>query len=654
MSTVKCLRFIVIVFIFPISVYAQNFGGNPSGIKWRQINSAGARVIFPAGLDSQAKRIHGIIELLDTTTIHSIGGVRRKWNTVLLNQTTFSNAYVRLAPVLSEFYMTPNQNNFEEGGLRWDDNLVIHENRHMQQLANFNKGITKIFSFFLGQEGQLLANGITIPNYFFEGDAVWQETLVSNQGRGRMPYFYNGFKALWQENKHYSWMKLRSGSYRDFTPDHYSLGYQLVAYGNATYGEDFWKKVTQDAVRFKGIFYPFNRAIQRYSGKSYRQFRQAALYFFKAQSFSDSSSTVQYQYLTHTKRNNVVDYLYPVYINDDSLLVTKQSYREASAFYVLVNGKEKKLRVKNTTLDAYYSYNHGKIVYASYQSDPRRANRDYSVLQVVDIKTGKQKQITRKSKYFSPDINKDATEIIAVQVNTDGTNYLHRISTNTGALLIQVPNPNNYFFTQTKYIDANNAATIVRNAEGKIAMLKIDLTTGATDTIIDFSFTLLGYPFVKDDSIYFNAGSGYNDKIFAVSIISKKIISVSNNNNGIYNPVVNGRGEVLASAFTAGGFRLVKIYRTNSSGRREETKHLADLYTPSALQGKGAGVLYKFKQNEATVTSYKKSFQLFNFHSRRAVISDPKYGYTFSSNNVLSSFSNNITYTYNRNEKSHS
>ena len=137
----------------------------------------------------------------------------RKWNVVLQNQTIVSNAYVRLAPLMSELYLVPDQDNFSSGSIRWDDNLIIHENRHMQQLSNFNNGLTKVFSFLLGQEGQLLANGITIPDYFFEGDAVWQETLVSEQGRGRMPSFFNGMKSLWLQDKKYSWMKLRSGSW---------------------------------------------------------------------------------------------------------------------------------------------------------------------------------------------------------------------------------------------------------------------------------------------------------------------------------------------------------------------------------------------------------------------------------------------------------
>ena len=251
------LKHILLIASFSIPVVSaigQNFGGNPSSIKWKQVNTDRVRVIFPKGLDSQANRIANVMKLLGDSTAKTIGGKQNKWNIVLQNQTTIPNAYVRLAPVISEFYMIPPQNNFSTGSLRLDDNLTIHENRHMQQFSNFNKGFTKVFSFFLGQEGQLLANGITIPDYFFEGDAVWQETLVSEQGRGRMPSFYNEFRSLWLGNKNYSWMKLRNGSYKDLIPNHYPTGYLLTAYGYEKFGDNFWNKVTQDAVRFRVCF----------------------------------------------------------------------------------------------------------------------------------------------------------------------------------------------------------------------------------------------------------------------------------------------------------------------------------------------------------------------------------------------------------------
>ncbi len=667
MSILRAFIFFLVFSVPPFIAIAQNFGGNPSSLKWNQINTGTARVIFPAGLDSQANRIANITKLLGDSTARTIGGKQRKWSIIMQNQTTIPNAYVRLAPVMSELYMIPPQNSFSTGSIRWDDNLIIHENRHQQQFSNFNKGLTRVFSFFLGQEGQLLANGITVPDYFFEGDAVWQETLVSAQGRGRLPSFYNGFKSLGLSNKNYSWMKLRNGSFKDYTPDHYQLGYQLVAYGYEKYGDDFWRKVTADAVTFKGLFYPFNRAIERYSGKTYKQFRQDALQYFREKSTHQEPVAPGFSYLTEGKKNNVIDYEFPSFISDDSILVTKKSNKEISAFYIVSGGKETKIRVKDVVIDDYYSYRNSKVVYAAYQSDPRWGNRDYSVLKLLDIYTGKQKQLTYKTKYFSPDINEDGTEILAVAVNPDGTNNLQRLNAQTGTLHSKVPNPRNYFFTQTKYIDEKTAVSAVRNAEGNMTLITVDLTTGESNNLTPFSYNVIGYPFVRDNIVYFSAMHGNADKVFAVSLIDQKLYQLTNNENGIYHPVVNSKGALVVSAFTAAGYMLQKIQLGKNDWKEIHPNNLimgANTYFADSLeQRSGGSVLYTLTENKFelgetgstknTVTKYRKSFRLFNFHSWRPVVDDPEFGYSFFSDNVLSSFSSTATYTYNRSDKSH-
>lgn len=663
------VKLFILLLVFPFFIQAQNLGGNPSSIKWKQINSLNARIIFNTGSDSQARRINNIVAMLDTTTLYSIGTKNRKWNIILLNQTTVPNAYVRLAPVMSEFYMTPPQDNFSTGSLRWDDNLVIHENRHMQQFSNFNEGLTKVFSFLLGQEGQLLANGISIPNYFFEGDAVWQETLVSTQGRGRLPFFFNGMKSLWQTNKNYSWMKLRSGSLRDFVPDHYALGYPLIVYGYEKYGADFWKNVTNDAVRFKGLFYAFNKAIENYSGISYQQFRKDALQYFKEQLLPvDEKKMLTPNYITPIVKNNVSDYLFPAFVNDDTLLVTKKSYKEINSFYFIINGREEKIRVKNYVLDDYFSYNKGKIVYAAYQSDPRWTNRNYSVIQMLDIYTKQQKQLSFKSKYFSPDINTAANEILTVQVNENGSNFLHRLNASTGELIMQLPNPNNYFFTQTKYLNNLEAVSAVRHPNGKMALLKINLSNGDTESLTAFSDNVIGYPFVQNDTVYYSMMENSNaaiggksaiaaDKIFAVNIKTKDQYLLTNNANGIYQPVVNGKGQLVVSTFTVDGSRLEILNKDQllwkPAGNTAQNSNRI-IGVQKSLYQKGSLLLNLLRDSIQTLKPYKKSFRLFNFHSARPFASDPEYGYQFYSDNVLSTLSNNLTYTYNRNEGSHS
>ncbi|MEJ7673189.1 MAG: hypothetical protein WKF59_10865 [Chitinophagaceae bacterium] len=54
-----------------------------------------------------------------------------------------------------------------------------------------------------------------------------------------MPFFHTPYRSLWQADKKYSWMKLRNGSYKDYVPNHYALGYLLVAYGREKYGDGF-------------------------------------------------------------------------------------------------------------------------------------------------------------------------------------------------------------------------------------------------------------------------------------------------------------------------------------------------------------------------------------------------------------------------------
>src|SRR5262245_25114915 len=123
------------------SANSQIFGGNPPSIKWKQISSDSARIIFPEGLDSTAQRVAAIVHYLAAKKPHSLGNETHKINIVLQNQSTIGNGYVGLGPYRSEFFLTPVLNNFSEGSISWPDQLGIHEYRHVQQFNNFRNGL---------------------------------------------------------------------------------------------------------------------------------------------------------------------------------------------------------------------------------------------------------------------------------------------------------------------------------------------------------------------------------------------------------------------------------------------------------------------------------------------------------------------------------
>ena len=102
----------ILIFSISASLQAQRFGGTPPGVEWRQINTDTARIIYPAGLDSQAQRVALLAHYQASQAPASLGRQIHKINIVLQNQTTIANGYVGLGPYRSEFYLTPSLNNF--------------------------------------------------------------------------------------------------------------------------------------------------------------------------------------------------------------------------------------------------------------------------------------------------------------------------------------------------------------------------------------------------------------------------------------------------------------------------------------------------------------------------------------------------------------
>ena len=646
-------KFLVILFIiFKCTPgFAQIFGGNPPSLKWKQINTPLSRVIFPAGLDSTAERISNVINFINGPTLKTIGKHSKKINLVLQNQTTVSNAYVGLAPFRSEFLITPLQNSFELGSVPWPDQLAIHEYRHVQQYNNFDVGIAKVLHDIFGEEGQALANNAVIPNWFYEGDAVYNETNLSKQGRGSLPFFYNAYRSLWKDAKHYSWMKLRNGSYRDFVPNHYELGFLLVAYGREKYGDTFWENVTQDAAAFKGLLYPFQHAMKKYSGKNYVTFRNDAFDFFKNQfNLEITDKTIA------AKSHVYINEQFPTYIGNDTIVFLKSGYKVLPTFMLRTKNGDKKIRVKDYSLDDQFSYRNGKIVYASYKPDARWGYRDYSNLCILDITNGKQHTLTSRTKYFSPDISDDGKKVVAVDEASSTKCNLHLIDATSGKLLNVIPNPQHLFYTYPKFYGEVKVISAVRNTEGQMSLAIINISDGSADFLTPFSYNVTGFPFIDHDTIYFSSSYKNNDELFCYTLADKKMWRIDYQNQqglGKYQSSVND-GNIAWSNFTSQGYRIKEVAKSDVVLNEIEPVNLeknTSSFGITVLQNTNSNLLYRVPNDSFSVSKYSKSFKLFNFHSIEPAANDPEYTLNLLGENILNTLQSQISLTYNRAEK---
>ena len=162
-------------------------GEDPSGVKWSMVKSDNYKLIYPNGTDSLAVRY---INLLEKWRPYVMAGVKanpRPLPVVLHPFTTQSNGMVTWAPKRVELYTVPPANGLYPQN--WEEQLAIHESRHVGQMTIFTKGVFKPLNLLLGEQITGLGVGVYASKWLLEGDAVVAETELTGTGRGRSASF---------------------------------------------------------------------------------------------------------------------------------------------------------------------------------------------------------------------------------------------------------------------------------------------------------------------------------------------------------------------------------------------------------------------------------------------------------------------------------
>ncbi|RYY56427.1 MAG: hypothetical protein EOO09_06585 [Chitinophagaceae bacterium] len=638
--------------LLPVFASAQRFGGTPPSVKWRQVNTDTARIIYPAGLDTQAIRIAELVHRQAAAKQVTLGNRTDKINIVLQNLTTVSNGYVGMGPYRSEFYLTPLLNNFSLGSIPWGDQLSVHEYRHVQQFNNFNNGLSRLMRTLFGQEGYALAVDASVPNWFFEGDAVYNETVLTGQGRGRLPLFMNAYPSLWKAKKDYSWMKLRNGSLKDYVPGHYNLGYMLVNYGYGKYGDGFWKNVTHDASAYKGLFYPFQKAIARHAGVSYKQFREDAFEYYRSRMGADSTVSAGGPAPVYPPDEKVLtSYLFPYTTASGSTIYLKVSNQRRAGFVLADSSGEHWIRNRDISGDNQFTYRNGKIVYAGYENDKRWGWRDYSVIKIVDVDTRHSKTITHRSRYFTPDISPGGNRIAVVELPKEGGSSI-RILDLGGKVEKTISAADIAVFTDPKFISEDSLLTAVRLHDGRMALAIADLNTGSLLRITDPSFHVIGYPSVDNGVIYFTASYSGSDQVFAIRPGEKNLYQLTSWPLGNY--FVNVKdGKMSWSAFTAEGYQLQQAGTETLSWTKVNPGEIKDAAEPFPINSRATATLLPGAAGSTrafSTSKYPKATRLLNFHSWRPYYEDPEFSFSLYGENVLNTLQTQVYYLYNEND----
>ncbi len=569
-SRPRRIRNIALIWMLPLILCSQLLDSdqNPPGIDWKYIRSDHFVIIFPGELDADAQRVANTLEFYRNPLNESLDGRMHHWPIVLSNRSTTPRGYVTLGPRRSEWYGTPTQGSLL-GTDEWYHMLAIHEGRHMAQYDKLSSGFTGLAGYLFGEYGLSVMSSFSVPMWFWEGDAVVMETLLTNGGRGRMPIFDMDIRTLLLSDIRYGYHKAYQGSLRDWYPNHYPLGYLMVTHVSRKYGYAAWNDILQRSARFSFWPFGFSGSVKKYTGRNVREIYNDSM------NELDSLWRIQLSGTEISAAQPLIDrqapawtlYRYPQALDDGTVIAEKVSLADPNWLVkILPNGCEVKIR--QIAPKGRFSAAQGRAVWAEYTPDRRWGRQSFSNVVIYDLPSGKRRMITQDGKYFMPALAPDGERVAAVEFTPDRTCTLVLLDSETGDITRRFANPENDFIQAPSWSENGERIVFTRQKYHGKALGVIDIESGKQIDILPESEEDVTWPVFWGAYILYNSPLSGIDNIYAVEIESGQRYQVTSRKFGAFYPSVsNGGSELLFSDYNRDGLSVQRMSLNPSEWR---------------------------------------------------------------------------------------
>lgn len=561
--------------LFSLSAVAQTLPAldqNPASTRWYRLKTPHFRVLYTAGFVRTAQRTARRLEQVYAPVSAGLERQPRPISVVLQNQTTVSNGFVTVFPRKAEFYTTPPQDQFLAGTLDWLDELSVHEFRHVVQRDKALTGLSLVGFRLLGYPA-IGAIGLGIPDWFWEGDAVGTETVLTRGGRGRIPDFDLGVRANLLSGRRFDYSKAVGGSYRDNVPDHYPLGYLMTTYVKRKYGVDAWSGVLNRYYRFPFYLFSFSHALRKATGLRVEELYRRTMddvtdTYRQQQSTLTLTDAVQLPARSERQGKNLVftNYRYPQWLDDSTLLAIKSGLGDIAQLVQLHKTGRNGWRETSIFRQGYVnnpemlSAAGGKACWIEYDYDPRWGQRVYSDVRLLDLATRKLTRLTRRGRYTAAALSPDATQLIAVRSDETYQTRLVVLDAHTGAERTVLPNPEHRFYSQPRWSsDGRTVVAVALTGTGKTIEQR-NTQTGAYHDLLPVSNENLSHAQPWGGFVLYNSPRSGIDNLFAVDVQTGRVVQVTSRPLGGYHAAPSPDGKTLAfHDFSADGYRLATM-----------------------------------------------------------------------------------------------
>ena len=649
----RFLIFVSLLLLYQLA-FSQNLGINPNQQSWQKLETPSAKIIYPAKLKPFALQTARVLN--QQFNQHRLIGEKKASIPLFLhNQTLVANGYVGLAPFRSEFFLTPPPTFRNLGTTQWGNLLALHEYRHILQFANTKVGASKVGHWIFGEIGWASFSQFALPNWFWEGDAILTETLLSKSGRGRLPFFTLGQRSIAQAKKKYRYHKIRNGSFKDWVPNHYAWGYTLLSHLQNEKGAQVLPKVMREAAAYDKIIYPFSRSLKAHSGFTTKSLYDSAWKSVKTHwnKQLEGRSLTPHKPIKEAKDRVPTFYYYPQLTDANELIVWKQSYQKTDAIVKIVEGKEQSLVKPGFTYDRYFHSAGNYLVWTEQAVDPRRSRKQYSNLVIYDKKQGEKRYLSKKARLFSPIISQAQNAVYAIEYTESLSCQLIKLDLKSGKRQTLKTFSTDSFLSrlaedeqkQIYFILQRNNQVAIHFFDPKKDKVK-QLTPWTTHSIDDIR--------IQGNYLYFSASFNQIDNLYRIKLEDDAAIEqLSESQIGAYHPFYDSKNKTLV--FTEGkfnGFAIRKLQLSESLKRNIKiTEPIEQTWQLQNLAEANEGFLENLAEVEAKSKPYKAGFSKLKLHSWPINASPSDQSISLAFNDYLRNWSARTTAGYNLNEE---
>jgi hypothetical protein len=647
-----------ILILFSQNNYSQYYetGQDPASLKWVQIKTDRFKVIYP---ESYGQGGVDFAKSLDDAYAR-LGSLfpQKKFRipVIIHNYTTNSNGYVAWAPRRMEIYPTPEQNTIPLDPVK---QLSIHELTHVMQMESLNKGFSKGLSYLFGEQ-IYGAVAFLLPLWFFEGDAVFAESALTESGRGRSPSFQKQLKAISVErNKLYKYDQIVSGSFREFIPDHYQSGYQIVAWAMAKHDPQVWNKMLNTTAKYPFTINPVNLSLRKSTGLKKKNLYRETFDTLKTiwTKDVDESKSVAYPQINPAKSGKYINYYSPVVAGKDSIIAVKTTLSDPPAFVLIrpSEGTEEIIHVPGQIYPWYISYGNHTLAWVETRNDPRWANREYSQIKLMDLKNKRIRALSRRSRYLSVAISHNGKNIAATQNTIDNKNSLILIDVPGGKIVTEVPAPGNAYLQRPQWSDDGDNISVISLTQDGEGILSFNISGQEWKSLVKEGKNDLQSSYLRNDSLFFVSSISGTDNIYLLTP-DKRIAAITNSKFGAADLCINDDNIIFSDYSSAGNnLSIARIPQVAA--------------VPDTVSGTSSFLINRFDIKpkkgspgiEYQPEPYRKWQHLFKFHSWmpfyadiQEVKTDPasiRPGLSLLTQNHLSTLISTLGYEYTADKK---